>query len=99
MKKITCIIFSLTIFNIGFTQSLAINSDGSAANGSAMLDIKSNTKGLLIPRVTKIQKNGIAAPATGLLIYQTGPDSTGFYYYQNSQWNWIADNKRTDSAY
>jgi len=99
MKKITCIIFSLTIFNIGFTQSLAINSDGSTANGSAMLDIKSNTKGLLIPRVTKIEKNGIAAPATGLLIYQTGPDSTGFYYYQNSQWNWIADNKRTDSAY
>ncbi|MBK7308218.1 MAG: hypothetical protein IPI88_15135 [Chitinophagaceae bacterium] len=82
-----------------FSQSLSINTDGSTANASAMLDIKSNTKGLLIPRLTKAEKNAVAAPATGLLIYQTGPDSTGFYYYQNSRWTWIADHNRTDSAY
>jgi len=82
-----------------FSQSLSINTDGSNANTSAMLDIKSATKGLLIPRMTKAEKNAIASPATGLLIYQTGPDSTGFYYYQNLRWNWLADNNKNDSSY
>lgn len=82
-----------------FSQSLSINTDGSSAHASAMLDIKSNTKGLLIPRLTKAEKNAVAAPATGLLIYQTGPDSTGFYYYQNSRWTWMTDHNKTDSAY
>ncbi len=36
---------------------------------SAALDISSTEKGLLIPRMTTIQRNAIAEPATGLLIY------------------------------
>ncbi|MBK8611590.1 MAG: tail fiber domain-containing protein [Chitinophagaceae bacterium] len=87
------------LFTHTYSQSLAINTDGSSAQASAMLDIKSTTKGLLIPRLTKTEKNAVTTPATGLLIFQTGPDSTGFYYYQNGQWNWITDNKRSDSSY
>ncbi len=70
-----------------FAQSLAINTDGSTASSSSILDIKSTEKGILIPRMTKTQKNAIAAPATGLMIYQTSPDSTGFKYYDGSRWN------------
>ena len=70
-------------------QSLAINSDGSTADASAMLDIKSTAKGMLVPRMTKAQKNAIATPASGLLIYQDAPDSTGFYYYNGSSWLWL----------
>src|SRR4030095_1779514 len=62
-----------------------INTDGSSSDNSAMLDIKSNAKGLLIPRLTTSQKNAIAAPATGLLIYQTD-GSAGFYYYNGNAW-------------
>lgn len=80
-------------------QSLAINTDGSTANASAMLDIKSTTRGLLIPRLTKTQRDAIASPAAGLLIYQTGPDSVGFYYYQYSKWNWITARSKSDSSY
>ncbi len=66
-------------------QSVAINTDGSAANSSAILDIKSTSKGLLIPRLTQTQRNAVATPATGLLIYQT--DYTpGYYYYNGSTW-------------
>ncbi|MFM6925562.1 MAG: tail fiber domain-containing protein, partial [Ferruginibacter sp.] len=82
-----------------FSQSVSINNDGSTAHASAMLDIKTNTKGLLIPRLTKAEKNAVASPATGLLIYQTGPDSTGFYYYQNLRWNWLSDNAKADTSY
>jgi len=71
-------------------QSLAINTDGSTANASALLDIKSTTKGLLIPRMTKTERNSIATPATGLMIFQTGPDSVGFHYYNGSSWSWVS---------
>lgn len=72
-----------------FSQSLAVNNDGSTASSSAILDVKSDSKGLLLPRMTKTQKNAIATPATGLLVFQTGPDSTGFHYYNGSQWLWL----------
>lgn len=72
-------------FFIGYNQSVGINTDASAPDNSAMLDIKSTSKGLLIPRLTAQQKNIIQSPATGLLIYQT--DATkGFYYFNGSSW-------------
>lgn len=51
-----------------------------APDASALLDMQSTAKGMLVPRLTTAQRTAIAAPATGLLIYQT--DGTpGFYYY------------------
>lgn len=71
-------------------QSMAINNDGSNADASALLDVKSNAKGVLVPRMTKAEKSSIGSPATGLLLYQTGPDSTGFYYFDGAVWKWLA---------
>lgn len=68
---------------------MAINNDGSTGDASALLDVKSATKGALFPRMTKVQKNAIASPATGLLVFQTGPDSAGFHYYDGSNWLWL----------
>src|SRR4051812_28393588 len=81
------LIVSLTFFvsHISEAQSLAVNTDGSTANNSAILDVKATTKGMLIPRMDSLQKAGIASPATGLLVYQTNKDS-GFYYYDGSAW-------------
>ena len=45
-----------------------------APDGSAMLEVTSgtgNNKGLLPPRMTTVQRNAIASPATGLMIYNT----------------------------
>lgn len=72
----------LSLLSLSFyasAQNVAINTDGSTANSSAMLDIKSTTKGILIPRMTLVQKNAIVTPATGLLVYQTD-GTAGFYY-------------------
>lgn len=60
-------------------QNVAINADGSSANASAILDIQSTEKGMLVPRMTKIQRDAIATPATSLLIFQTD-NTPGFYY-------------------
>ena len=91
MKKIFFIpaIMLLVSYATVKAQSLAINTDGTTANASALLDVKSTTKGILIPRMLKSEKNAIAAPATGLLVFQTAPDSIGFHYYDGTAWIWI----------
>lgn len=66
-------------------QGLGVNTTGAAVAGSAMLDVAATNKGVLFPRMTKVQRNTIASPATGLLIYQV--DSTpGYYYYDGAGW-------------
>jgi len=67
---------------------VAINATGAAPQSSAMLDVSSTTKGLLIPSMTLVQRNLIASPATGLLIFQTDATS-GFYYYNGTSWQSI----------
>jgi len=86
MKKIFLLLKTVFIFSLAYTQQgVAINTDGTNADNSALLDIKSNSKGILIPRMTATQKTAIVTPAPGLLIYQT--DGTpGFYYYNGSAW-------------
>lgn len=54
-------------------------------DNSAMLDVQSTTKGLLTPRMTMLQRDGITSPQTGLLIYQTN-GLTGFYLYDGVNW-------------
>jgi len=69
----------MTLFSVHSISQVAINTDASKPHVSAMLDIKSTSHGLLIPRMTLAQRNAIASPATGLLIYQTDV-SAGYYY-------------------
>ncbi|MDA3819019.1 MAG: hypothetical protein PF590_00885, partial [Candidatus Delongbacteria bacterium] len=73
-------IFLLLAYS-GMSQGVAINTDGSNADASAMLDVKSTSAGMLIPRMTMAQRDAIGSPATGLLIFQT--DNTPGYYYNS----------------
>src|ERR1019366_2101982 len=82
-----------------FSQSVSINNTAAPANASSMLDVSSTTKGMLIPRMNKGQRGLISTPATGLMVYQNGPDSTGFYYYDGTKWNWLLNGAATDSVY
>jgi hypothetical protein len=66
-------------------QNVAINNTGAAADTRAILDISSNTKGLLIPRMTQGERDAIVAPPTGLLIYNTSANS--FQYFNSAIWN------------
>jgi hypothetical protein len=40
-------------------------------DASALLDLSSTTKGLLPPRMTQIERDGILLPANGLMVYNT----------------------------
>ena len=51
---------------------------------SAILEVSSTEKGVLLPRLTSAQKNGIPNPAQGLFIFDT--DTESFWYYDGTQW-------------
>jgi hypothetical protein len=74
---------------ITLAQNVGIGTN--TPNSSAILHLNSTSKGLLIPAMTMANRNGIAAPAEGLLIYQTN-NTPGFYYYNGVQWRTFADN-------
>ncbi|SFB96929.1 Chaperone of endosialidase [Flexibacter flexilis DSM 6793] len=76
------------ISNVALAQGVAVNTDNSTPDNSAMLDVKSTTKGLLTPRMTVAQRVAISSPATGLLVYQTD-GTTGFYHYNGSAWTYL----------
>ena len=63
---------------------VAINSDGTSPDSSAMLDITSNSKGILLPRMTTSERDAISNPVQGLLIYNTDDDC--FNYYTGTDW-------------
>ena len=44
---------------------------GANGDASAILDLQSSSKGLLIPRMTSTERSAIASPAAGLMIYNT----------------------------
>lgn len=52
---------------------------------SAILDLNSSTKGLLMPRLSLQQRSAIQNPANGLIVYQTDMLS-GFYFYDGKEW-------------
>ena len=54
---------------------------------SAKLDVSSNSKGLLPPRMTDVQKNTIASPKAGLMVWCTDCGSTGqMQVFNGSEW-------------
>ena len=57
-------------------------------DASSALEIESTTGGILIPRMTEIQRDAIVAPAAGLMIYQTD-ESSGFYFCNGTAWTKI----------
>ncbi|MEM1323044.1 MAG: H-type lectin domain-containing protein [Bacteroidota bacterium] len=91
MKTIIPILLALYFAIIGLPVAqaqLAINNDGSPADPSAMLDVSSTDKGLLIPRLTTTQRNNISNPATGLMVYDLNQNS--FWYYNGTGWTRIS---------
>ena len=69
-------------------QGVSINNTGNPPDNSAMLDVSSANKGVLVPRMTEVQKLAITTPANGLLIYQTD-NIIGFWYYDTTIPAWV----------
>jgi hypothetical protein len=75
-----------TIFGSVFNYILnPVNIGGTTQTSSAMLEVRSTTRGFLPPVMTTTQKNAIATPATGLVVYDNTTNK--LQCYNGSTWN------------
>jgi len=65
---------------------------------SAALDITSTTKGLLIPRMTNVQRQAISSPVAGLMVYVTDFDGGRFMFYDGTEWGTISFTEKRPDA-
>lgn len=75
-------------------NGVSINNTSAVAHSSAIMDMTSTAKGLLIPRMNSAQRTAIPTPANGLLVYDT--DQSAFLFYNGSAWTGINGNGASD---
>jgi hypothetical protein len=86
MKK-TLILFSILTSLVASAQSIELSPNGGTTNPSAILDLKSTTKGFLLPRMSNAQMRAIPNPAQGLLAFCTDCSTNGdYYFYKGTEW-------------
>ncbi|RLD21703.1 MAG: hypothetical protein DRI69_03295 [Bacteroidetes bacterium] len=88
--SVATLLFALLMTGLSINmpaQSVGINNDGSAPNSKAILDIKSTTMGLLIPRMKTSQRTVFGSTLTtmeaGMLIYDT--DEKCCYFWDGAE--------------
>jgi len=91
------LVFYFSLFTVDFAngQNVGIGTNTPAA--SAMLDITSNNKGLLIPRMSSTDRLAIVSPADGLQVYQTDGVS-GIYIAKSGAWSLLSGWSLTGNA-
>jgi hypothetical protein len=86
MKVITLSALLITVLPLlvnGQNVGISDNDSTFTPDNSAALEIKSTSRGVLVPRLTTAQKNAVASPAEGLLVYDTDLD---FFFYYTTGW-------------
>ena len=86
--RLFLVLFIVSVVGVGYAQ---IGIQTNTPDASSALDIVSSNKGLLVPRVTLTNDlsspSPVTSPATGLLVYNSGPNQPqGFYYWGGSAW-------------
>jgi len=89
MKKIFQLIIFLSFGALLNAQNIGINDNGATPNTNAILDVDvtTNDKGILIPRLTTAERTGIAGLGAGdeaLTVYDTTTDS--YWLWDGTQW-------------
>lgn len=75
MKTKLYSLFAIVTFSVtAWSQGISVSEAGEEADESAILDIQSTTKGFLPPRMSEADRDAIANPATGLIVYNTDED-------------------------
>lgn len=84
LYKLILIIAGLTVSLQLSAQNIGINETGANPHASAILDVSSVNKGMLVPRMSTAQRLAIPAPASGLLVYDTSTAS--FWFFDGTVW-------------
>ena len=90
----------LFLFQNSLAQNVIVSDDAVyTGEASAMLDVKSTDKGMLVPRLSTTQRINISSPVEGLFVYDT--DLKKFYFFDGTNWLGmpIANAYATDTSF
>ena len=87
MKKVFFFFFAMV--SIAASAQVGIGVATTDINPSAQLEVTSTTKGFMPPRMTYAQRNAIATPVVGLIVYCTDCATNGEMHYYNGT-NWVS---------
>jgi len=96
MKKSVILFLSFWVMLCTYAQ-VGINEDESDPDPSAMLDVKSDDKGFLPPRLTNIQRDAIPSPTAGLMIFNS--DDNNFQVYDGTNWEGLYWKQKEDAVF
>jgi uncharacterized protein (TIGR02145 family) len=89
MKNLLFFLVAILWVSIQVTAQVGININDSLPDPSAMLDVQSINKGFLPPRMTSLQRESIANPKEGLMVFCTNCGTGGsgvLSVFSNGQW-------------
>lgn len=84
-------------FSVSEAQQVGINGNGASPAPKAMLDIASTTSGLLIPRMTTVQRDLITSPPAGLQVYNLTTNTLDVY--RSTRWASFPENPASNLVY
>jgi PKD repeat protein len=88
MKPLFVLTAAIFLSLSAYGQGVLIGTQGQTPDPSAKLEVRSQTGGFLIPRMTTAERNAIQSPAIGLQIYNTDSDCMDMYF--PSGWRAVA---------
>lgn len=97
MKNIKLLFLSFLVCGFSYAQVGIGTTD---PDPSSMLDVESETQGMLVPRMTTAQRNAITDPAKSLLVFDTTENTYYFNEGDDVTPNWVSflsDNERRDN--
>ncbi len=81
------------------TAQVSVTTDGTDPDGSAMLEVRSTEKGMLIPRMTQTEIEAITSPANGLTVFCTTDDTFYAFILAGGVWKEIQYGTGTIAPY
>jgi hypothetical protein len=93
-KRSLIFILCFVLSTLGLFAQVSISTDNTLSDPSAMLDVQSTSRGMLVPRMSSGQRDAIVSPAAGLIIFNT--DNKLFYFNGGSPAvpNWLVVNSQ-----
>ena len=92
MKKFIVLMLVFLSIIKSYSQSVGIGT--TTPNTSSMLDVSATNKGMLVPRMTTVQRTAIASPAKGLLVFDN--DISSFFFYNGTIWTELSTGAPTN---
>lgn len=90
------IVLLFSIVNFSLTAQVKVGNNPTTISSSAIFEVESTSKGVLLPRISLTSKNDVTtipSPSTGLLIYNSATAGTapndvvpGYYYWDGNVW-------------